>query len=320
MKHGINSFAYIFFSLFLLLSASCSSKSSHSECWLSEENVAALTDSLETIAGEYPGEIGIAMISGGGDIVLVGNEDKYPLMSVFKLHQAISLCDLFESRGTSLDSVVNISRSELNPDTWSPMLKDHAEDTISISVRELLRYTLMQSDNNASNYMFEHMQSVAEADSFISTLIPRESFSLKVTEAQMWDDHSLCYYNHTSPFGAASLIFRLYNGNMLSPDKRDFICTTLEECRTGTDRIVAPLVGIEGLVAGHKTGSGFRNADGILTAHNDVAFITMPDGRSYSLAVFVKDFNGTEKSSASAIARISEAVYSFLSKSGPKSE
>ncbi len=41
------------------------------------------------------------------------------------------------------------------------MLKDHPEKRISISVRDLMRYTLTQSDNNASNYLFEDFNDVA---------------------------------------------------------------------------------------------------------------------------------------------------------------
>lgn len=275
-----------------------------------------LQDSIASIAKEYPGEIGVAVITGEGDTVLVNNEDKYPLMSVFKLHQAIGVCRQFEEQAVSLDTMVNIDKNSLNPDTWSPMLKDFADTRLDITVRDLLRYTLTQSDNNASNYLFETIRSVASTDSLIATLIPRNEFRLSVTEAQMWDDHSLCYSNHSSPLGAAALINRLYLDSIAGPESLDFIRTTLLECRTGTDRIVAPLQGLKGVTVGHKTGSGFRNEKGILTAHNDVAFITLPDGTHYALAVLIKDFNGSEKEAAAAIARISEVVYTFIANGG----
>lgn len=272
----------------------------------------ALKDSLDKIAGEYPGAIGIAIITGAGDTVTVNDEDKYPLMSVFKLHQAISLCDLFKKRGLSLDTMVNINPAQLNPDTWSPMLKDFAGRKLNISVRDLLRYTLIQSDNNASNYLFHRFQDIASADRHIATIIPRDAFRLAVTEADMWADHTKCYDNHSSPSGVAMLIDRLYTDSILHPEYQDFICATLRECRTGADRIVAPLTGKDGVTAGHKTGSGFRNADGTLSAHNDAAFITLPDGRHYTLVVLVKDFNGSEKEASGAIARISSVVYSMM--------
>lgn len=304
-------FTVILFGIVLLTGCkSRSSRASHDDA--GQAVLENLRDSLEKIAAEYPAEIGIALLTGDGDTLVVNNETKYPLMSVFKLHQALALCDLFEQRATSLDTVVEIPASRLNPDTWSPMLKDHPEKTIELPVRELLRYTLMQSDNNASNYMFETLRSVAETDSFVATLIPRENFRLVVTEADMWSDHDRCYENCSSPLGAAMLIDRLYTDNTLCPVNRDFICTTLRECRTGTDRIVAPLADKKEVVVGHKTGSGFRNDYGVLSAHNDVAYVTLPDGRHYALAVLVKDFHGSEAEAAKVIAGISATVYTAL--------
>lgn len=274
-----------------------------------EARVGELRDSLQCVADGCAGELGIAVLTDCGDTIVVNNEAKYPLMSVFKLHQAMALCSEFGRRGLSVDSVVSIARGELNPDTWSPMLKDYKGDTINIAVRELMRYTLMQSDNNASNYMFEHLQPVAAADSFTATIAPRGSFRLRYTEAEMWSDHSLAYENRTSPLGAAIVMDRLFADSIAGAD---FIRSTLLECRTGTDRIVAPLAGIDGVAVAHKTGSGFRAPDGTLAAHNDVGRVMLPGGRYYTLAVFVKDFHGSESEAAAVIARVSAVVYGML--------
>lgn len=271
-----------------------------------------LRDSLTAIAADYPGRIGVALITDSGDTLTINNDARYPLMSVFKLHQAVALCHSLESKGISADSVVTIDRAELNPDTWSPMLKEHPEERISIPVRELMRYTLTQSDNNASNYLFENLNSVAATDSLIATLIPREDFRLMYTEAQMWSDHSLCYENRSSPMGVARLIERLYTDSVIAPADQKFICRTLGECATGTDRIVAPLADKKGVKVFHKTGSGFRTEKGVLTAHNDAAYITLPDGHHYTLVVLVRDLKGTEEEAARAIARVSAAVYSVM--------
>ncbi len=295
----------------------CSSKKTDNQQIISAQQdkaLQSLEDSLRSMAAAYPGEIGVALITDRGGTLTVNNEDKYPLMSVFKLHQAISICRLFEKEGRSLDTVVSIDRASLNPQTWSPMLKEIPGDPIKISIKDLLRYTLTQSDNNASNWLFENVEGVEQTDSLIATIIPRESFSLSVTEAEMWDNHELSYDNHSSPLGAALLIDRLFNDSITGKENAGFIRTTLQECKTGTDRIAAPFVGRENVAIGHKTGSGFRNEAGILSAHNDVAHIILPSRRSYSLAVLVKDFNGSEVEAASAIARISSAVYQAMEK------
>lgn len=272
-----------------------------------------LSDTISKIVSEYPGEIGVGVLINNKHKVTVNNESIYPMMSVFKLHQALAVCEDLDNKLISLDSVMTINRGELDPSTWSPMLKEHSEDTISLSIQDLLRYTLAQSDNNASNLMFDRLVSVAQTDSFITTIIPRESFQILYSESEMSSDHDKAYSNYTSPIGAAMLIDRLFTTSLLSAEKQIFVKKVLSECATGKDRIVAHLIGKEGIMIAHKTGSGYTNDKGELAAHNDVAYIRLPNGVGYALAVFVKDFKGNEAQASKAIARISEVVYSVLS-------
>lgn len=278
---------------------------------VSSDYKAELKKELTAIADSAKGDVGIALIY-DGDTLTVNNDAIYPMMSVFKLHQAVALCRMFEENGTSLDSVMTLRRSELDPDTWSPMLKDHSDEEISLPMRRLLEYTLIESDNNASNEMFVRLIPPAACDSVIAGIIPRGSFEIRFNEAEMQDDHSRAYSNRTSPLGAAILIDRVFTDTLVGKDYQDFIKSALMRCQTGPDKISAALSEREGITIGHKTGSGYRDDNGRLAASNDVAFITLPDGRHYSLAVFVKDFDGTDAEAAATIARISEAVIKAL--------
>lgn len=271
-----------------------------------------LSDTISKVVSAYPGQIGVAVIINSSDTVAVNNKNIYPMMSVFKVHQAIALCDDFDRRGLSLDSLMTINRDELDSATWSPMMKDHLEPRFSLSVKDLLRYTLTLSDNNASNLMFERLVPVAKTDSFIATIIPRPFFTIAYTEKEMSAHHDRAYANSTSPLGAAMLLDRLFTDSLVSREKQNFIKNTLMDCKTGADRIAAPLIDIDGITIAHKTGSGYVNESGLLMAHNDVAYICLPNNVRYSLAVFVKDFDGDEARAAKAISRISSIVYSSL--------
>lgn len=270
-----------------------------------------MTDSISHIVSAYSGEIGVAVIINNCDTVTVNNKSIYPMMSVFKVHQALAVCNRFDKYKHPLDTLLNIKRDKLDPETWSPMMKKHLEASFTLPVRELLRYTLTQSDNNASNLMFERLASVAETDSFIATIIPRQSFQIAYTESEMSTDHSKAYSNYTSPLGAAILMNRLFTDTLVSSEKQEFVKKTLGECETGKDRIIAPLIGKEGISIAHKTGSGYTE-NGILAAHNDVAYICLPNGTNYSLAVFVKDFKGDEAQASKVAAEVSAIVYSML--------
>lgn len=270
------------------------------------------TDTISEIVADYPGEIGVAVIINNTDTVAVNNKSIYPMMSVFKLNQALAICNDFDNKGLSLDSLMTIHRDELDSQTWSPMMKEHSEPVISLTVKELLCYTLILSDNNASNFMFKKLVNATQTDNFIATLIPRLSFQIAYTEEEMSADHDKAYYNFTSPLGAAILMNRLFTDSLVNYDKQSFIMKTLEQCTTGKDRIAAPLLDKEGITIAHKTGSGYTNENGVLAAHNDVAYIRLPNGVCYTLAVFVKDFKGNETQAAKVIARISAIVYNFL--------
>ncbi|MDE7116149.1 MAG: class A beta-lactamase [Muribaculaceae bacterium] len=273
-----------------------------------------LADTIGRIVSEYPGEIGVAVIIDNTDTVTVNDKNIYPMMSVFKLHQALAVCDRFCRERLSLDSVMIIDRDRLDAGTWSPMLKEHPEQEISLTVKELMRYSLSLSDNNASNVLFRELVGITATDSLVATLIPRSSFRIAYTEEEMSADHDRAYANSTSPLGAAILMNRLFTDSLTDSDMQSFVKVTLMECRTGADRIAAPLLDKEGTSIAHKTGSGYTNEKGELVAHNDVAYVRLPDNRCYTLAVFVKDFKGDETEASKAIARISAAVYSMIEK------
>lgn len=271
-----------------------------------------LADTISKIVSGYPGEIGVALIINNTDTITVNNRAVYPLMSVFKVHQAMAVCNDFDCRGLTLDSLIDIKRTELDSMTWSPMLKEHKDAEFRLTVKDLLRYTLKLSDNNASNLMFERLVGVAETDSFIATVVPRSSFRIACTERDMSVDRSRAYTNSTSPLGAAILMNRLFTDSLISGAKQGFIKNTLKECATGNDRITAPLLGKEGVVVAHKTGSGYTTEKGVLIALNDVAYISLSDNMRYTLAVFVKDFHGDATQASNAISHISAVVYSYL--------
>ena len=85
------------------------------------------------------------------------------------------------------------------------------------------------------------------------------------------------------------------------------------ECQTGQDRLVAPLLD-KGVIVGHKTGTGDRNAKGQQIGCNDIGFVVLPDGHTYSIAVFVKDSEESSPENSKIIADVSRIVYEYVMK------
>lgn len=270
----------------------------------------SLERQLEDYISGCPAEIGVAVIIPNSDTIVI-NDGHYPMNSVLKLFQSLPTAYTMNARSISWDSVANIPAASLDHDTWSPMLKNLAGDTISITYGQLLDYALAQSDNNACDILFRNVVGI---DS--TALFWRErgldDFQIKWNEADMHRLPSRSDENWTSPLTAAELVHYVFLHSMISSDlTTSQISGILTNCETGQNRIPAPLKDTDALVA-HKTGTGFPDASGNPTGINDVAFILLPEGKSYVLAVFVKttklDMPQTEK----MIADISSLTYRYI--------
>ncbi len=136
-----------------------------------------LRTKLFDIADHAPGTVGVAFVS-DRDTVTVNNGARYPMMSVFKLHQALAVADALERNGSSFDSVLNIKASSLDRETWSPMLKTVGDNDFNISIGKLVDYALTASDNNASNILFDRIVNPAQTDAFIRRIAPDTTFSI----------------------------------------------------------------------------------------------------------------------------------------------
>ena len=267
------------------------------------------TQLKEAIKGKKA-EIGIAVIIDGKDTVTVNNDIHYPLMSVFKFHQALALADYMGKQKQSLETRLPIKKSDLKPDTYSPLRDKYPQGEIEMSIADLLKYTLQQSDNNACDILFDYQGGPDAVNKYIHSLGIREC-AIAGTETAMHEDLNLCYENWTTPLAAAELV-ELFRKKPLSPYVcKDFIFQTMVECQTGQDRLVAPLLDKK-VTVGHKTGTGDLNAKGQQIGCNDIGFVLLPGGRTYSIAVFVKDSEENNQANSKIIANISRIVYEYI--------
>ena len=119
------------------------------------------------------------------------------------------------------------------------------------------------------------------------------------------------YLNRTTPLAAVRLLERFRRGELLSAAYGDFLLETMFATETGPDKLRG-LLPADAAVA-HKTGSSDRDGRGVKIADNDIGIVRLPDGRSYSIAVFVMDSREDDRTNAAVIARISRLVYDYCS-------
>ena len=304
-KIGGHTFGFVLF-IIILLFFSCT----HAQRVEAEGET--LIESLNGIVSRVPGCVGVAFVS-DRDTVLINNGVRFPMMSVFKLHEALAVCNKMERRNNSLDSLIRVAPEELDKETWSPMLKEYGDSAFNISVGELIRYALKLSDNNASNILFNRIVSPQESEEYIRSFAADTSFSMRWREQDMKRNHDLAYANYTSPMAVALLIRNLFTADTPSLRDGEFVRNVLAEVTTGQDRLGAPIQERKNVLFAHKTGSGYRNNHGELAAHNDVGYFRLEDGKDYSLAVLIRDFHGSETEASAIIAEISRLIFNHVS-------
>lgn len=284
----------------LIIAISCNRTSRSSGVSL-QEDLYAFIDSLS-------GTVGVAFVS-EGDTVTVNNGAHYPMMSVFKMHEALAVANTLERSGISLDTILSINRVDLDLDTWSPMLKEYTAHSFTVPVSKLMEYAVTKSDNNASNLLFRHIVSPTETDAYIRSIARDTTFRISYSESEMKANHALSYCNYTTPLSAALLIKQVMDEPVVGKNYQDSIRQYLSTVTTGQDRLGSVAEGSDVGLFAHKTGSGYRNEADELVAYNDVGYFRLRDGRSYALSVLIRDFAGTEAEASAIIADISRRVY-----------
>lgn len=267
-----------------------------------ERAVRALTDSVRAT-------VGVAVVFGDGDTLVVNNGHRYPTMSVYKFHQALAVLDHLERRGLPLTTRIPVRKSDLLPDTWSP-LREACPGGGRFTVAELLAYSVAQSDNNVCDLLFRFLGGPEVVNRYIAGLDAGEA-AIVADEETMHRHTDNQYLNWTTPLAAVRLLDRFRRGELLSAAYGDFLLETMFATETGPDKLRGLLPA--DVAVAHKTGSAFRDAQGVMVADNDIGIVRLPDGRSYSIAVFVMDSREDDRTDAAVIARISRLVYDSFS-------
>ena len=278
--------------------------------WVWAQPDVSLKQELDGRIKDCRAQVGIALVLDGKDTLTFHNEVAYPLMSVYKLHQALAVGKYLHERGETPEKRIPIGKEDLKPDTYSPLRDKYPDGNVSLSVRELLEYTLQWSDNNACDILFAHTGGTVGTDRYIHSLGLKE-VEILYTEDEMHQDLDKCYGNWSSPLEMARLLEMLFTVDLKMEDFQPLIRQILSTCRTGLNRLPKPLEGTEAQIA-HKTGTGDRNAAGALIGINDAGVVFLPDGRRYTLVVFVKDSLESMEETEQIIADVSEIVYRYV--------
>lgn len=236
----------------------------------------------------------------------LNNNPGYPLMSSFKLPLAIWVLHLVDAGKLALDHPVPIVRASLLQDTWSPMLDEHQAASFSLTIRQLLRYSVEFSDNNAADLLLQQTGGTAALQQYLVQQGLADTV-IQATEQQMHRGFLLQYRNHSRPSDMALLLARLAATELLQVEQSDVLVQWLRDTPTGAKRVKAGLP--DGSVWLHKTGtSGTDEHSGMRAAVNDIGLLQLPDGRQFALVMLVQDSRLSLDDTEALMARITRRL------------
>jgi beta-lactamase class A len=270
----------------------------------------ALGGQMAKIALEAKGRVGVSLelLEGRESLTLLG-EQQFPMQSVYKFPIGMAVLNQVDQGRLKLDQQIQVEKSELVPPGFhSPIRDSHPQGGV-VSLRELLRYSVSESDGTACDVLLRVVGGADVVTRYLRSL-GIKGVKVATTEREMAVSEFVQYRNWAKPQSMTALLRALHEGKGLSPSSRELLLRLMIETPTGPRRLKGLLP--DGTVVAHKTGtSGTRK--GLTRATNDVGLITLPDGRHLAIAVFVSDSRASQEVRESVIARIARAAWDHWS-------
>lgn len=239
---------------------------------------------IREIVRPLKAKVGVsAVMLDTGESVSVGDEAFYPMQSVYKFPLALSVLKRVDQEVLNLDQKVHVTRDQLPEKTWSP-LRDRFPQGGEFPLKELLRFSVQEGDNNACDILFSLIGGPAAVQKDLKEW-GVENMNVKYTEADTHRNHEWQYSNSARP-SAVTFLFRMFDeGKILKKDTQLFLWDMMASCATGAERLKGLLP--KEYVVAHKTGTGGALPDGAVSAINDAGIIVLPGGRRMAVTVFV---------------------------------
>ncbi|WP_121964726.1 class A beta-lactamase, subclass A2 [Myroides sp. N17-2] len=267
-----------------------------------------LKQQIEPILQHKKATVGIAIIYDGKDTLTFNNDHKYPTMSVYKFFQALTILDYMDKHNIDLNTPMFIKKEDLKEGTYSPLRDKRPMGDFNMPIGELIQYTASHSDNNISNLFFSSLIGPKMTDLYYRSIGIKE-FEIVSSEEEMSLDFNNQYDNWITPLEATRILELFHRKELLSPKYKAFLQQAMIDTKSGQDKVKALLP--KNTVVVHKTGMSFRNDKGLRAVDNDLALVYLPNGKQFSIAVFVMDSLEDDKTNASIIAQVAKVAYDY---------
>ena len=243
------------------------------------------------------------------DTLTINGSSHFPLQSVFKFPIALKVLHLVDQKKLSLDQKIYIPKSDLLPDTWSPLRDKYPDGNVKIPLAEIIRFMVSESDNNACDILLRLVGGAKTVNDYIHEL-GIKNIAIRYNEEEMHREWNVQFYNWTTPVATTRLLKLFYDGKILSAKSYDFLWKVMCETSTGKERIKGQLP--TGTLVAHKTGTSGTNAQGITAAINDIGIVRLPNGNHFVISVYVSNSKENTQTNEKIISDISKLVWDYF--------
>ncbi|NPA08199.1 MAG: CGA/CIA family class A beta-lactamase [Chlorobi bacterium] len=271
----------------------------------------SLDQKISSIIKDKKATVGISVLGFENGFTYNKNADKkLPMQSVFKFHIAIAVLDYVEKGKLSLDQKVTLNQSNLHENTWSPLREKYPNGGI-VPLSEVIEYSVAKSDNNGCDILLKLLGGTQVVQKFMNAKGVK-NFQIKYNEEAMHKDWNAQYENYTTMNSAVDVLKKFYDGKLLSKKSTDYLIKVMLSTSTGINKLIEQLP--KDTPIARKTGSSGKNNAGLTGAENEIAIITLSNGKHYAIAVFVSNSTETAEVNCRMISDISKTVWDYFNK------
>jgi beta-lactamase class A len=271
-----------------------------------------LTVLIEKTAGPAKGRVGVfAVVLETGESVSLDENSQYPMQSVYKLPIAMAVLRQVEEGKLKLDQRVRVEKEEYVRTGMRSPLRDKNPNGADVTVQELIRLSIVESDGSASDVLMRLAGGAAAIQEYLTGITIGEVIVAN-PEKEIGQDWETQYRNWATPEGAAALLRALHEKRGISDPHQKLLLKFMTESVPGAKRLKGMLP--TGTVVTHKTGTSGTNTEGVTAATNDIGIITLPNGNHLAIAVFVSDSPADETTREAVIAGIAKAAWDTWAK------
>jgi beta-lactamase class A len=245
--------------------------------------LSSLEQQLNALVADKSADVGIAALDlNTGETVSIKGDTPFPMASTVKVAIAALYLSQVDHGQKTLDDSIN-----------------------GVSVRKLMAKMLIYSDNHAADVLFKDVGGPHAVHRWLvdngihGVRVDRTIAQLLADKRDLWDTR-----DSSTPNAMVDLLKRIYHGDLIKPQSRNYLLGLMAQCHTGKNRMKWLLPGVP---VEHKTGT----LDGLA---DDVGFITMPDGHRVAVAIFTRGGSNRPQTIAQAARTIYDgfkAVFSW---------